>query len=98
MCPKDLIWVVARSHDGLLWPLVLTFLTFCSHDVYDQVVPRRLESASVIGSNLQHKGQSLSPDQCSLYGSSLLDKAELDTLHRLCTYLRHPTEANVLEH
>lgn len=43
-------------------------LTFRSHDVYDQVVARRLECASVIGSNLQHnRGESLSPDQCSLH-------------------------------
>lgn len=45
-------------------------LTFRSHDVYDQVVARRLECASVIGGNLQHnRGESLSPDQRSLYDS-----------------------------
>lgn len=35
----------------------LSALTFCSHDVYDQVVPRRLKSASVVGRNLQNTGE-----------------------------------------
>lgn len=68
-----------------LFALISTSLTLCSHDVYDQVVPRRLKSASVVGSNLQHTGESLSPDQCSLYGSSSLGRAELDTPYKRST-------------
>lgn len=55
MFPQDLIREI-HTDLGFLKALILEPLTFCSHDVYDQVVPCCLESASVIRSNLQHTG------------------------------------------
>lgn len=75
--------VQLRGCKDLLPTFPLAPLTFCGHDVYDQVVPCRLKRASVIGSNLQHRGESLISDQCSLHGSSPADKAELHTQHVL---------------
>lgn len=51
--------MVRTAATARTWHLsVVSFsaLTFRSHDVYDQVVPRRLKSAPVVGRNLQNPG------------------------------------------